>query len=349
MSSGDARELIFKYLEFIGIKGYEAKAYLTLLKYGEETAPKLATRAGIPLPRIYDVLETLSRKGLVEVKAGRPRIYRALPPSLALTRYVKSYIEEVLEMNKRIMNELEKIYGSRESHEPYIWLSHSLEASIERTREWIKKMRVDGYASLNNNLVKELASTLGRKLKNNKEITFSLTLLEKPKKNTYEELEKIDNLMILLQPTGFINMYEQDLSHAALFGDNYTLFTTENELLIILNDTYYYGYWRSAEILKPLNIKRGDTYKTMHQWLAVSIIKDALSQGYTVELYVTGYRARDRKPVEIKGYAKSVYKSADDRTRTIYIETPRGEKVSVGGIGASREDVEARFMEIKIT
>lgn len=348
MDLESTREIILKYLEFIGIKGYEAKAYLTLLKLGEETAPKLATRAGIPLPRIYDVLENLSRKGLVEVKAGRPRRYRALPPSLALTRYVKSYVEQVLEMNKRIVEELEKIYDSKESHEPYIWLSHSFEASIERTREWIKKMKIDGYASLNNNLVEEIITALARKLRNNREIPFSLTLIEDPKKNLLEQLEKLDNAMILLQPTGFLNMYEQDLSHAVLFGENYTLFTTENELIIILNDTYYYGYWRNAEVLKFLSIKEGVVYRTMHHWMSFSIIKDALQSGYTVELYVTGFWVKNKKPAEIKGYVKNIYRSPDDRTRTILIETFSGEEISVGGIGASVEDVEARYMEIKI-
>ncbi len=347
MITDDSKEVLLRYLEFIGLKGYEAKAYLTLLRLGEETAPRIASRSGIPLPRVYDVLESLSRKGLVEVKAGRPRLYRALPPSIALTRYVRSYVERIFEMNRKIVEELEKIYRSKESREPYIWLSHSLEASIERTIDLIKNMKIDGYASLNNELLKNLINPLTRKLRSNKTIPFSLTLLYEPGNQLINRLS-LDNIMILVQPTGIVNSYEQDFNYAILFSDSYSLFTTERELLLILNDTYYYGYWRNARIVKEINVRKGDMYKTKHLWIALSIIGNALREGFNVKVNVAGYYVKTHKPVEVKGYAINVYRSPDDRVRSITIEKENGEKIRIGGIGASVEDVEAHYLEINI-
>ncbi len=344
----DNKETVLKYLELLGIKGYEGRAYLTLLRLGEETAPKIASKANIPLPRIYDVLDSLCRKGLVEVRAGRPRKYQALPPSIALTRYVKSYIEQLMQLNNRVVEELEKLYRSKESHEPYIWISHSMEASIERTLEWIKQIMIDGYASLNLELASRILPTLIKKLENEKTIPFSLTLNEYPSKELLKKIDGLKNIMVLYQPTGFIKALEHDFKRGIIYGKGYTLFTTEHELLLLLNDTYYFGYWRNAEILKNFGIEKGDTYTTKHHWIVLPIVDMALRDNYTVLLNVVGKWIKTQKPVEIKVYAKEVYRSSDDRTRTIVAETMDGEKVTIGGLGASVEDIEAYYIVVKI-
>ncbi len=344
----DGKETILKYLELLGIKGYEGKAYLTLLRMGEATAPRIATKSGIPLPRIYDVLENLCRKGLVEVKAGRPRKYQALPPSVALTRYVKTYIEHVMKLNNKVVEELEKLYRTKESHEPYIWISHSIEASIERTLDWIKETMIDGYASLSKELFMKLINTLKKKLESNKNILFSVTLFKYPDKRIIRKIEDIPNIRLLYQPTGFIKALEHDFKRAIIFGKNYTLFTTEPELMILLNDTYYFGYWRNAEVIKDFSVKRGEKYTTKHQWLSMPIIDQALKNNYNVRLYVVGKLVKTGKPVELEAYAKEVFRSPDDRTRTIICENMNGEKITIGGHGASVEDVEAYYIELVI-
>ncbi len=340
--------LILKSLEALGIKGYEAKAYLELLRIGEETAPKIASRAGIPLPRVYDVLESLCRKGLIEIKAGRPRKYRALPPSIALTRYVRSYIEQIMSLNDRIVEELEKLYRTSETHEPYLWVSHSIGASVERTIEWIRQMSTDGYASLNLSILSQILSALANKLSKEKSIPFSITLIEYPSEKVLKKIENIRNIRLLYQSTGFIKAFEHDFKRAVIFGKGYALFTTEPELLVLLNDTYYFGYWRNVEVVKEFEVMKGDRYFTKHQWLVMPIIDRALKDNYTVIVNVIGKRVKSGEPIELKAYAKRVYRSPDDRTRTIIVETESGEKLSIGGLGASVEDIEAHYITVEI-
>ena len=342
------KDTITRFLEFIGIKGYEARAYLTLLRMGEAPAPKIAAKAGIPLPRIYDVLENLLRRGLVEVRAGRPRIYRALPPSVSLTRYVKNYVDELLRLNEQVITALEKIYGKRESREPYIWLSHSMEASIERIRDWLTGFKIDGFASMRSDVLGSIVGTLTKKLMTEKHVVFSLTLLDDPGERIMKRLMKVDNLMVLRQSTGFINALELDSKQAVIYGRGYTLFTTEPELLALLNDTYYFGYWRNAEVLKEIAVEPPVMYRTTHHWLALRIVHNALDKGYTPWLHIIGRYTANGKPVEMRARAIDTYRSPDDKTRTILVVDEAGEKHSVGGLGASVEEIEARYIEIEV-
>lgn len=342
-------DAILRFLEALGIKGYEGKAYLALLRMGEESAPNLASKAGVPLPRIYDVLRSLCRKGLVETRAGRPRKYRALPPSIGLARYVRSYIDQLISLNNRVVEELEKLYKSAETREPYLWVSHSIEAGIERTVEWVKQISIDGYASLNQDMLLQLLPALVKRLSSRRTAPFSATLTDHPGDKVLRRVEGLGNLRLLHQPTGIIKAFESDFERAVIFGKGYALLTTEPELLVLLNDTYYFGYWRNVEVVKEFEVGRGDRYYSRHQWLVMPIIDVALKDSHTVVLKVTGKWVKTGKPADLRAYAKRVYRSPDDRTRTIIVEAEDGEELSIGGLGASLEDIEAHYIALEIT
>lgn len=71
-------------LSELGLSGYEAAAYLALLGRGGVAPTELASRARIPRQRIYDVLETLSGKGLCTGRDTTPKTFFAVDPSVAL-------------------------------------------------------------------------------------------------------------------------------------------------------------------------------------------------------------------------------------------------------------------------
>ncbi len=336
---------ILEFLEFLGIRGYEGKAYLALLSLGEATAPKIASKAGIPLPRVYDVLDSLASKGLVEVRAGRPRVYRAVPPQIALNYYVRKYIDSILDLNKKVIDELMKIYRSSGYKEPFIWLSSSTEMSIERTKDIIESTSIDGFMSVSEELLDKLWNTLYKKLSSDPSMIFTLTLTFMPSgSKTIEQLLYLDNIDIRVLPTGIINAVETDLANAVIFGSTYTLFTNEWELILLLNESYYHGYWKISKRIKEFNIRPNRVYKTTHHWLSIALINDGLKIGYNAWIKVRGYRVKDKEPIEVEGYVKSV--KANDLIRNIVVETKDNEEIQVGGLGASVEDVEARYIEV---
>ncbi len=341
-------EEVCRFLEFIGIKGYEARAYLTLLSHGMETAPRLAAESGIPLPRIYDVLRSLLRKGLVEVKAGRPRYYKAIPPSIALKRYVELYIDRIRGLLGRVSTELEKYYQSAVAEEPSIWLTYSPEASAEKVKSLIEGMNIDGYASLDPVLLREFSKSLYRKLSSTPENLFSITIIRGVEPGLISDLMRLDNVMILRQPTGYIRMLDVDHKDGVLFSENYALFTREEELLMIIDDAYFYGYWRNAGMLKKFTVKRGNHYRTSHHWMILPLVIDALKQGLNPILKITGHWVKTGEPARVTVRAESVYRGVDDYRRTITGVTMDGERITIGGLGASVEDVSASMIEVII-
>jgi sugar-specific transcriptional regulator TrmB/FixJ family two-component response regulator len=82
-------------LETFGISGYQAKAYLALLELGPSQARDVSGRSGVPLGRVYDVLEKLHQRGLAEVMPEAPRRYRAVPFEVCLERELQRHRERI--------------------------------------------------------------------------------------------------------------------------------------------------------------------------------------------------------------------------------------------------------------
>jgi sugar-specific transcriptional regulator TrmB len=81
-------------LQEVGLTRYESSAYLALLGRESATPTEVARLAGVPRPRIYDVLGALARRRLVRVMSDRPLRYRAEPPETAVGRLVKHREQE---------------------------------------------------------------------------------------------------------------------------------------------------------------------------------------------------------------------------------------------------------------
>jgi len=75
---GDGK--ILKWLISCGLKPYEAKVYLDLLRNGVSTAREIIRRTKIPYGRVYEVLNSLSKMEYIIENQGRPKTYTATPP-----------------------------------------------------------------------------------------------------------------------------------------------------------------------------------------------------------------------------------------------------------------------------
>ncbi|MCL5989907.1 MAG: TrmB family transcriptional regulator, partial [Candidatus Thermoplasmatota archaeon] len=99
-------ENIFEGLSKFGLSPYEIKVLSTLLMQGEQTSTQVVRASGVPQPRIYDIFDSLKRKGFIEVSPGKKRIYRALPLSVSSKRQIdelkdlSTKIEDFVEANK---------------------------------------------------------------------------------------------------------------------------------------------------------------------------------------------------------------------------------------------------------
>ena len=82
-------------LTTLGLNRYEAAVYVMLLGRSQFTATEIATYAGVPRQRVYDVLASLAAKGLcVERPGKRKRTYSAVDPAFALPTLLAAHREQ---------------------------------------------------------------------------------------------------------------------------------------------------------------------------------------------------------------------------------------------------------------
>lgn len=104
-------------LSELGLNEYETKAYLAILESGVVVAREISDRSRIPYAKVYQVLDSLINKNLIEGDEGRPKKFYANKPSEALIDRLESLEDEwQLKHEKRknkvkqIMPELDTLY-----------------------------------------------------------------------------------------------------------------------------------------------------------------------------------------------------------------------------------------------
>ncbi|MFH1307766.1 MAG: helix-turn-helix domain-containing protein [archaeon] len=96
-------------LEKIGLTPTESKVYLALLDLGEAKSGDILKKAGLNSGRIYEVLDSLKRKGLVSyIVKNKVKLFVPSPPD-RITDYVTENINSLLEKRKEFNQELPKL------------------------------------------------------------------------------------------------------------------------------------------------------------------------------------------------------------------------------------------------
>ena len=137
METGD----LVGQLTRLGLTGYEAKAYLALIRRDSSTAAQASRLAGVPRQRIYDVLASLVEKGLASTRPGRVVKYAAVAPELAVDALVarrRQELEETERDAKLMIDRLTPQFAAgQEQTDPleYIEVLRDLRAVKERFGE----------------------------------------------------------------------------------------------------------------------------------------------------------------------------------------------------------------------
>lgn len=136
-------------VEALGLTGSEVKAYVALLKGGTMTASDVSREARIPYSKVYDALESLHRRGWVEVQKTRPIVYTAKPPDTALEELRSRQETERREKEQVALEELMAIYVSRgEQEKPDIWIMRGTNEILSRVKNLLLNCRTELLVAL---------------------------------------------------------------------------------------------------------------------------------------------------------------------------------------------------------
>ncbi len=129
---------IIEFLKISGLNLYESKIYFALLRYGKVSRSEIYKIADIPQSRMYDILVSLTSKGLIKQsnQSVIPEHPRKIINSNNYTKnkekigFIKNKLEiqladitkkiELIQNEKNIFHDLEKMYDSPSTQHPIV-------------------------------------------------------------------------------------------------------------------------------------------------------------------------------------------------------------------------------------
>ncbi len=98
----------------LGLTKNESRAYETLIKFGKLSAGEVSSHSGVSYSRIYDILNSLIRKGLVEVVPEKTKKFIPSSPQ-ALLNLIENK-EKILQKTREKVKEMKEFYKVKEKN-----------------------------------------------------------------------------------------------------------------------------------------------------------------------------------------------------------------------------------------
>lgn len=112
-------------LKEFGLSDYEAKAYSALIFLGSANASEICKESKVPQSKIYEVIDKLVEKRLVEVYGVKPKEFKAVAPEVMLRNLMEEKEKKVKELKGKIESLIKFIKIPRPSTEVLegVWTS----------------------------------------------------------------------------------------------------------------------------------------------------------------------------------------------------------------------------------
>ncbi len=131
-----------RVLHELGLTRYEYTVYLSLVEKGVMTASDVSESAGVPFSKVYEVLNSLERKGWVDAERGRPSRYFAKSPIEAFAASKNELDKRIQSWQETMTDELQPLYEKRELREkPDIWILRGEASVLSKLQEMVEKAR----------------------------------------------------------------------------------------------------------------------------------------------------------------------------------------------------------------
>lgn len=342
---------LIEKLQELGLTKREAEVYLTIWIKNGATVKELLDSLDVHQPQLYNIIQSLIRKGFVKASAGRPRIYTATD----IVSLIDVHKMKLDLLKETLKEEFMKIRSRAEDEGPYISIVRSLEGVISGIIETINSAEIEIRAEMPYSIFREIKPYILSALQRG----VNLYLLVYPGKESFEEFHRFKNqVKIRTSELGNFLLVISDLSVAVYSKRR---FFSPNKLPVSNSEVYGYEIQERDLLLRLLNIHNNlwRKAKEVISWkynpeiypktfLEFSMVLDEIEAlfklGYIPIVTVEGRDVKEGFPVKLTGKARSVNRSGI--VSNFVLETGEGE-VTVGGFDAEIEDIEAQRVIIE--
>ncbi len=266
-------------LKSMGMQEYESKAYAYLLENGVSTAEQISKFGEIPLPRVYETLDGLHKRGIVKVMTSRPKKYHVVS-----AESLKSLIEEKKEKMKNEVERSETLYKKimllaprqkvkmTEPEKQDFWIvtgrKNIIKSAIEQEKKASKEILIFGEDL---SWFNEFQTHIRKKIKDGTKIKILCNINPKTKKTVEKVIAAgieareldidglmghiIDNNTVLIctkvpRPGVKAEQYYAIPGNDKLFS--YEAITTENPIMLKTFTTYFNLAWMKGRTSKDV-------------------------------------------------------------------------------------------------
>ncbi|WP_048162078.1 TrmB family transcriptional regulator [Thermoplasma acidophilum] len=318
---------IFSGLSKFGLSPYEIKIYEALVIKGPMTSTEIVRMTGVPQPRVYDLFNSLIKKGFIEESIGKKKMYKAIPVSQVLKKerdWLESY-----SLNLQRYVENKKIYPDRYS--TFLSLVEGYDNIIQKMQTMINEAQNEIIISLSqekfNDLREDLQRASSRKVTvvllvfTDGDVAFDGRALIRKINGKPTEMAISDRKSCVVSVEG-----ERE-------NKEYALYFEEDNFIHVMSYYFNQSLWSQAVIIRDFFI--AESIKFCNIWITCDAIDFLLSRNMRVFAEVEGFYHDDRRTW--KGEILKTEKIPFVRN-TFYINV--GDRTySVGGKTATLEDI----------
>ncbi len=232
-------------LEELGLSKNEGKVYETLVKHGKLSAGEVSKKSEVPYGRIYDVLNSLHNKGLIEIIPEKTKKFTPSDPE-SLKKLVEQK-EKKLEKAKEKIKEMKKFYEVKEKNPvAMVFGKKGFYKIVKESKniekygyaiKWTSEYRPDWARKRENNIKK------GKDLK-------SLTRYDEETKNNIKKWIKIDKNIHQFHNEGVaLSITDDDEVMLGLIKSNVTLLIKDKPFAKVMKQLFLDSY-NAAELIK---------------------------------------------------------------------------------------------------
>ncbi len=130
-------------LKVIGLNEYEARTYAALSNHGPLPVSSISSYTKIPQSKLYEILNSLQTKTLIESWDSRPKRYKAADLSGIIAKILEEKKQNIVEMERLAESILSRM-RSVEMKPSELWTSSGKESYVQKAFEMLR--RTQGFA-----------------------------------------------------------------------------------------------------------------------------------------------------------------------------------------------------------
>lgn len=341
-------EEVLSALQDLGLTKSEARVYVALVARGVSSATDIARDARVPHPRIYDIMASLTAKGLVEIQTGKRRKHKATKPDVAFERLLNRFREK----GELVTQYLSKIYNTK-MEIPSIWMLKGRDNVIDKILEILYKAENEVLLAIPANLLGTLRKHL-RKAERKGVVTSLVIYPDRGKSQVDTKIAGYADVRVREPPGSILAQADfndcllcshKTLTSQSSVDEGHAVVAGDLELLQILSYFFYHSLWYPAKPVIRETPTREYPKNFVHVWKAIEEVEMLIEKGYKVKALIKGKNVIDHSPTEFEASIIET-RNINGRVFSLIVEKPDGTKITLGGRGASIEDVEATTLTL---